>query len=108
MLTGSLRKNTVAEDLRLVAVVGPTGGGKSELALRLAEEFQGEVVNCDSVQIYRLFDVGTAKLPEEKRRGIPHHLIDIADPTEVFTAGDFARVGRPVLRDIAERGHLPI
>jgi tRNA dimethylallyltransferase len=108
MERGSLRKNPDSEDLKLVAVVGPTGGGKSELALRLAEEFQGEVVNCDSVQIYRLFDVGAAKLPEEKRRGVPHHLIDIADPAEVFTAGDFARVGRPVLRNIAERGHLPI
>jgi tRNA dimethylallyltransferase len=94
--------------LKLIAVVGPTGCGKSELALRLAEEFRGEVVNCDSVQIYRLFDVGTAKLPAHARRGIPHHLIDIADPNEVFTAGDFARLGRPVLRDIAERGHLPI
>jgi tRNA dimethylallyltransferase len=99
----ALRKN-----LNLLVVAGPTGCGKSELALRLAEEFHGEVVNCDSVQIYRFFNVGTAKLAAEGRRGIRHHLIDIAGPDEVFTAGDFARVGRPLLNDIAERGYLPI
>jgi tRNA dimethylallyltransferase len=65
-------------------------------------------VNCDSVQIYRFFNVGTAKLPVTQRRGIPHHLIDAANPDEVFTAGDFARVGRPILRNIADRGRLPI
>jgi tRNA dimethylallyltransferase len=97
-----LRKN------HLVAIAGPTGCGKSELALRLAEEFEGEVVNCDSVQIYRFFNIGTAKLPPAERRGIPHHMIDIANPDELFTAGDFARVGRPVLHDIAQRGRLPI
>jgi tRNA dimethylallyltransferase len=96
------------ENRNLIAIAGPTGCGKSELALRLAASFAGEVVNCDSVQIYRYFDLGTAKLPPENRRNIPHHLIDIADPAEVFTAGDFARVGRPVLEDIAARGRLPI
>ena len=92
----------------LIAVAGPTGSGKSELALRLAERFGGEVLNCDSLQIYRRFNIGTAKLPEAERRGIPHHMLDIADPEEVFTAGDFARTGREVLREIAGRGHLPI
>jgi tRNA dimethylallyltransferase len=99
----ALRKNP-----SLIAVAGPTGSGKSELALRLAARFNGEVINCDSVQIYRLFNTGTAKLPLDSRRGIPHHLIDIADPDEVFTAGDFARAGREILRDIAGRGRLPI
>jgi tRNA dimethylallyltransferase len=97
-----LRKN------RLVAIVGPTGCGKSELALHLAEEFHGEIVNCDSVQIFRFFNIGAAKLPPEARRGIPHHMIDIANPDEVFTAGDFARFGRPILHDIAGRGRLPV
>jgi len=92
----------------LIAIAGPTGCGKSELALRVAGEFNGEVVNCDSVQIYRFFNVGTAKLPLESRRGIPHHMIDIANPDEVFTAGDFARIGRPILHEIAERGRLPV
>jgi len=92
----------------LIALVGPTGSGKSELALRLAERFAGEVVNCDSIQIYRFFNIGAAKLAEKDRRGIPHHLIDIANPDEVFTAGDFARVARPVLRAIASRGRMPV
>jgi tRNA dimethylallyltransferase len=92
----------------LIAVAGPTGCGKSELALRLAGEFDGEVVNCDSIQIYRFFNIGAAKLPLESRRGIPHHLIDVANPDDVFTAGDFARIGRPILRDIAELGRLPV
>jgi tRNA dimethylallyltransferase len=92
----------------ILAIVGPTGGGKSELALNLAGEFAGEVVNCDSVQIYRFFNIGSAKLPEAERRAIPHHLIDIADPDELFTAGDFARVGRPILGQIAARGHLAV
>lgn len=92
----------------LVAVVGPTGSGKSELALRLAEEFQGEIVNCDSLQVYRYFDIGTAKLLPAERRGIPHHLFDILNPDEVFTAGEYARRARPILAEIVERGRLPI
>lgn len=97
-----------AAALPLVAVVGPTGSGKSDLALAIAMEFGGEVVNCDSLQIYRNFDVGTAKLPAAERRGIPHHLIDVADPGHVFTAGEYARRGRAVLADIAGRGGLPV
>jgi tRNA dimethylallyltransferase len=92
----------------LVAIAGPTGSGKSDLALRLGERLEGEVVNCDSVQIYRFFDIGTAKLAQADRRGIPHHLIDVANPDEVFSAGDYARAARPILREIANRGRLPI
>jgi tRNA dimethylallyltransferase len=92
----------------LVAIAGPTGSGKSALALDLATRFQGEVVNCDSIQIYRYFDIGAAKVPEEERRGIPHHMIGVANPDEVFTAGDYARAARPVLQEIAGRGCLPI
>jgi tRNA dimethylallyltransferase len=92
----------------VLAIAGPTGCGKSQLALQLAAELDGEIVNCDSVQIFRHFDIGSAKLPQTERRGIPHHLIDIADPDELFTAGDFARVGRRALEDIAARGHLAI
>jgi tRNA dimethylallyltransferase len=107
MESSPLRKNATA--LRpLVTIAGPTGCAKSELALRVARQFNGEVVNCDSVQIYRFFNIGAAKLPEENRGGIPHHLIDFANPDEIFTAGDFARVGRPVLYDIAARGRLPV
>jgi tRNA dimethylallyltransferase len=92
----------------LVAVVGPTGSGKSDLALLLAERFHGEVVNCDSLQVFRHFDIGTAKLPEAECRGIPHHLIDIVDPDALFTAGEFARLGRGAIAAICARGRLPI
>jgi tRNA dimethylallyltransferase len=92
----------------VVAVAGPTGAGKSELALRVAEEFGGEVVNCDSLQIYRYFDIGTAKLATAEMRGIPHHLIDVLDPDQVFTAGEYARLGRAALAAISSRGRLPV
>ncbi len=92
----------------LVAVAGPTGSGKSELALAIAEAFSGEVVNCDSIQIYRHFDIGAAKLPPPARRGIPHHLLDIAEPDEIFSAGEYIRRARPILADIARRGRLPV
>jgi tRNA dimethylallyltransferase len=92
----------------LVAIVGPTGSGKSDLALALAEEFRGEVINCDSLQVYRYFDLGTAKLSLPERRGIPHHLIDIANPGELFTAGEYARRARVVLGEISSRHKLPI
>src|ERR1700683_5316103 len=103
-----MERSTLRKNKDLVAIAGPTGCGKSELALQLAGRFQGEVVNCDSIQIYRFFDIGAAKLPAESRRGVTHHLIDIANPDELFTAGDFARVGRPILREIAGRGRLPV
>jgi tRNA dimethylallyltransferase len=92
----------------LVAVGGPTGSGKSDLALLLAEKFDGEIVNCDSLQVYRHFDIGTAKLPLPERRGIPHHLIDILDPDQLFTAGEYARLARAAIAEISARGRLPI
>ena len=93
---------------KLVALAGPTGSGKSDLALRVARCFGGEIVSCDSVQIYRFFNIGSAKLPENERQGIPHYLIDVLDPDQVFTAGDFARTGRRILHEIAECGRLPV
>jgi tRNA dimethylallyltransferase len=74
----------------------------------MAEEFSGEIVNCDSLQIYHHFDIGTAKLSKAERQGIPHHLIDIVEPDEVFSAGEYARRARGVLSEIVQRGHLPI
>ncbi len=92
----------------LVAVVGPTGSGKSELSLEIAQQLDGEIVNCDSLQIYRYFDIGTAKLPPGERRGIPHHLLDILLPDQLFTAGEYTRRARAVLVEIAARKRLPV
>jgi tRNA dimethylallyltransferase len=92
----------------LVALVGPTGSGKSELALSLAVQFGGEIVNCDSLQVYRYLNIGTAKLTPAGRRGIPHHLLDVVNPDEPFSAGEYARRARLVLREISSRGRLPI
>jgi tRNA dimethylallyltransferase len=92
----------------LPIVLGPTGSGKSDLAIQLALALGGEIVNCDSLQIYRRFDIGTAKVPEAARVGVPHHLIDVVDPGQLFTAGDYAREARAVLRQIAARRRIPI
>lgn len=92
----------------LIAVTGPTGAGKSALAIWLAQRFGGEILNCDSLQVYRHFDIGTAKTPEAGRAGIPHHLMDIAEPTDAFTAGDYARLARQAARDVAGRGRVPV
>lgn len=93
---------------RLIAVLGPTASGKSDLALDLAERLGGEIVNYDSVQVYRGFDVGSAKTPVSERRGVPHHLIDVLDPGETFSAGEYARRARTVIAEIRERGRTSI
>jgi tRNA dimethylallyltransferase len=92
----------------LVIVLGPTGSGKSELALAIARRFRGEIVNCDSLQLYRLFDIGTAKPDEMERQGVPHHLFDAFEPIHVCTAGEYVRLARPILREITIRGNLPV
>ena len=92
----------------LVAILGPTASGKSDLALDVAEHVSGEVLNFDSVQLYRRFDIGTAKVPVAERRGIPHHLLDVAEPDQFVTAGDYARRARDVLAEIQARGRLAV
>lgn len=92
----------------LVAILGPTTSGKSALALSVAARFSGEIVNCDSTAVYRGFDIGTDKLSPSEQRGIPHHLIDIADPTQVYTAARYAHDAAGIIRDIQARGKLPI
>lgn len=92
----------------LVAILGPTASGKSALALALAARFDGEIVNCDSTAVYRGFDIGTDKVPMEDRRDVPHHLIDIVEPTDIYTAAQFATDAARVMRDIQGRGRLPI
>ena len=92
----------------MLAVLGPTASGKSALGLALAERYGGEIVNCDSTAVYRGFDIGTDKLPAGARCGVPHHLIDIAEPTEVYTAARYARDAARVIREVHARGQLPI
>jgi len=93
---------------RLIAILGPTATGKSALGLAVAERFGGEIINCDSTAVYRGFDIGTDKVAPADRRGIRHHLIDIADPTEEYTAAQYARDAATVIRDIHARGRLPV
>jgi tRNA dimethylallyltransferase len=92
----------------LLAVLGPTAVGKSALGIALAERLNGEIINCDSTAVYRGFDIGTDKVPVAERRGIPHHLIDIADPTDEYTAARFARDATAAIREIHGRGRVPI
>ena len=92
----------------LVAIVGPTASGKSDLALRIAQSFSGEIVNFDALQLYRGFDIGTAKTPVSARCGISHHLFDVLDPQTGFSAGDYARAARETIGEIASRGRLPV
>ena len=92
----------------LVVILGPTASGKTSLSLRLAEKLQGEIVSCDSVAVYGEFEIGTAKPATADRQRIPHHLIDVVGPAEVITAGDYSRLARQALTDIAQRGRLPI
>lgn len=92
----------------LVVILGPTASGKTALSLRLAEEFSGEIVNCDSVAMYREFDIGTAKPTQQERGLVPHHLFDCIDPTASMTAGEYARQARVILQEITRRRHLPI
>jgi tRNA dimethylallyltransferase len=92
----------------LIAIGGPTASGKSALAMALADAFDGEIVNYDSIQLYRRFDIGTAKPPPVDRQRVPHHLIDVLDPGVVSTAGDYQRMARDVLSDIRGRHRRPI
>lgn len=92
----------------LVAIMGPTATGKSALGIALALRFGGEVVSCDSTAVYRGFDIGTDKVPVAARRGVPHHLIDVADPTEEYSAARYAREAAAAVREITARGRLPI
>jgi tRNA dimethylallyltransferase len=92
----------------VAAVLGPTATGKSALALAVAHRYGGEIINCDSTAVYRGFDIGTDKLPLAQQQGIPHHLIDIVDPTDEYTAAQYARDAAAAIRDIHSRGRVPI
>lgn len=92
----------------LVAVLGPTATGKSALGIGLARRFDGEIVCCDSTAVYRGFDIGTDKVPVEQQMGVPHHMVDVADPTEEYSAARYAHEASAVIRNITARGKLPI
>ncbi len=92
----------------LLAVVGPTATGKSSLALSIAARVGGEILGCDSTAVYRGFDIGTDKVPPGRQRGVPHHLIDIVEPVETYSAARYGRDGARVVREVTARGRLPI
>lgn len=93
---------------QIVVILGPTASGKSDLAIRLAQKFNGEVVSADSRQVYRGLDLGTAKVRPEEMKGIPHHLIDVASPRRIFTAYHYQKLGRLAIQKILKKGKLPI
>ncbi|HUO87354.1 MAG TPA: tRNA (adenosine(37)-N6)-dimethylallyltransferase MiaA [Thermoanaerobaculia bacterium] len=92
----------------VLAILGPTASGKSDLGMKVAAEVGGEIVNADALQVYRGLDIGTAKPTAEERRAVPHHLLDLLEPEERFSAGEFARLGRQAIAEIRRRGCLPI
>ncbi len=94
--------------IKVLAVVGPTASGKTDLSLRLAEALGGEIISCDSMQIYRDMNIGTAKPSLEERRGIPHHLFDICDPEDEFSCADYKAYAEKAVSDIVSRGKTPI
>ena len=93
---------------RLLVILGPTASGKSTLGIELALQLGGEILVCDSTQVYRHFDIGTAKVPPAEQRGIPHHLVNLVQPHEVFTAGEYRRRAIDALEDVRRRGKLAI
>ncbi|HZE28387.1 MAG TPA: tRNA (adenosine(37)-N6)-dimethylallyltransferase MiaA [Terriglobales bacterium] len=99
---------TALPDPLLVVILGPTASGKTALSLVLAERFQGEIINCDSVAMYREFDIGAAKPSAEERSRLPQHLFDIVEPAAYMTAGEYGRQARQVLDEVKARGHLPV
>ena len=92
----------------LVVILGSTASGKTALSLKLAEQFGGEIVSCDSVAVYRELEIGTAKPTQAERSRVRHHLIDVASPAEEFSAGDYSRLARKAVTAIRDRGCLPI
>ena len=94
--------------MKVIAVVGPTAVGKSALAVRLAKKYNGEIISCDSMQVYRGMDIGTAKVTAEETDGIPHHLIDIKNPDEDFSCADYAIMAKAKIEEIASRGRIPV
>ena len=96
------------KDTLIIAIVGPTASGKSTLGIDVALEINGEIINCDSVQVYKEIQIATAKVPFEERKGVPHHLIDFVSPNVNYTAGEWAREAAAKIEEIEARGHMPL
>lgn len=97
-----------SKKIKIAAIVGPTASGKTALAISLARRFDGEIISCDSMQIYRGMDIGTAKPDMAERNGIPHHMLDIADPPQKFSCTEYAKMATECVKDIVSRGKVPI
>ena len=95
-------------NIDVVAIIGPTASGKTALSIRLAKEIDGEIINGDSMQIYRGLDIGTAKITKEEMQGVPHHLLDIKEPTEGFSVAEYQQLVRGKIKEIQSRGKMPI
>ena len=93
---------------KIICIAGPTASGKTSLAVALAKELNGEVVSCDSMQIYRYMDIGTAKPTRDEMQGIPHHMLDVADPNEDFSVSRYCEMASPIIDDILARGKTAI
>ena len=98
----------MSDKIKIVAVVGPTASGKTALSIALAKRFDGEIVSCDSMQVYKRMDIGTAKPTAEEMDGVPHHLIDIAEPDTVYSCAEYVCDAKEAIKDIVSRGKLPI
>ncbi|SOB93799.1 tRNA dimethylallyltransferase [Ureibacillus xyleni] len=96
------------KEIEVVAIVGPTASGKTALSIKMAKQFNGEIINGDSMQIYKGLDIGTAKVTEEEMEGIPHHLLDFKEPTESFSVAEYQTLVREKIREIQQRNKLPI
>lgn len=104
----NIKKKSPTNKPKLIAVVGPTSSGKSDLAVSIAKKYNGEVVSVDSRQVYRGLNIGSGKITKAEMKGVPHHLLDVANPKKVFTASDFVKKGTNVIEDILKRGKIPI
>src|SRR5258708_3188553 len=102
------RVNSQTENKSIIAVVGPTASGKSALGIEIALQLNGEIINCDSVQVYQGIEIATAKVPLSERHGVPHHLIDFVPPEINYTAGEWGRAAAQTIDEIEARGRLPL
>jgi tRNA dimethylallyltransferase len=103
-----MKNNNILNPIKIIAIVGPTASGKSDLAIRLAQKFNGEIISADSRQVYKGMDIGTGKISKKEQRLLPHHLIDIVSPKKIFTVAEFKKRGEKTIKDISNNNKIPI